>query len=340
MIQLGPHKLRSRFLLAPMAGISEMPFRTIAFQLGAGLCPSELISAEGLIRLSARTLRYLRFDATWERPFSVQLFGGKPEVMAQAAKVARDHGAEILDINMGCPVPKVTRNGAGSALLCDPDRAARIVELVQQATDLPVTAKIRAGIDSRSINAVEVGLKLQQGGVKAVAIHPRTKAQGYAGRADWSLIRQLKEALAVPVIGNGDVITPADARRMLAETGCDAVMIGRGALGNPWIFRELEGGAAPTLEEKAALILRHFDDYRAFCNDERRAVHQFRKHVGWYVRGLVGAAVFRKEAMRIEGAEALTARLREFLERAVPDQRSAGVEADGEDGVDYRAAYG
>ena len=331
--------LRSRWILAPMAGVSELPFRSIAFRMGAGLCPSELVSAEGLMRASARTMRYLRFDPAWERPFSVQLFGGKPDVLAEAAKVARDHGAQILDINMGCPVPKVTRNGAGAALLCDPGRAAEIVEKVGRATDLPVTAKIRSGMDAQSINCVEVAQTLERAGVQAIALHPRTRAQAYAGKADWSLIRAVKEAVkTVPVIGNGDVVTVADAHRMLAETGCDAVMIGRGALGNPWLFRELEGGAPPTLRERMELVLEHFEAYRTFCGDDRRAVHQFRKHVGWYVKGLVGAASFRKGAMSLEGADELAAALRGFLESAVPDGGAANVDED--DGVDYRAAYG
>ncbi len=337
-MQIGPHKLANRWILAPMAGISELPFRTIAFRLGAALCPTELVSAHGLMRASARTLRYLRHDPEVERPFSVQLFGGEPEVMAEAAKVAASHGADILDINMGCPVPKVTKSGAGAALLCDPERAARVVRLVREATGLPVTAKIRAGLDAKSINAVEVGRALEEAGAVAVALHPRTRAQGYSGQADWSLIRALKEALRVPVIGNGDGLTVADARRMLAETGCDAVMIGRGALGNPWLFRELEGGPPPTREERRDLVLAHFESHLAFCADERRAVHQFRKHLGWYCRGLVGAAAFRSEAMRIEPAKELFAAIDRYLSQAELDRRSR-PESD-EDEIDYRAAYG
>lgn len=336
-MQIGPHTLANRWILAPMAGISEMPFRSIAFRMGAALCPTELVAAHGLIRASARTLRYLRHDPEVERPFCVQLFGGEPEVMARAARVAAAQGADILDINMGCPVPKVTKSGAGSALLCDPERAAEIVRRVGEATGLPVTAKIRAGIDAKSVNAVEVGLALEAAGAAAVAIHPRTKAQGYSGKADWSLIRRLKEALRIPVIGNGDVLTVADAHRMIAETGCDAVMIGRGVLGNPWLFRELEGGPPPTREERRELVLAHFEAHLAFCGDERRAVHQFRKYVGWYCRGLVGAAAFRTEAMRLEPAKELAAALDRFLATAEPDRRSR---AGGDDEIDYRAAYG
>lgn len=338
-MRIGPWELKNRWILAPMAGISEMPFRRIAFRLGAGLCPTELVSAEGLMRASNRTMRYLRFDPAWERPFSVQVFGGKPDVLAEAAKVARDHGAQIIDVNMGCPVPKVTKSGAGCALMAEPARAAEVVEKIAAATGLPVTAKIRSGLDARSINCVEVGLALEAAGCAAVALHPRTRAQGYEGSADWSLIRALKQALRIPVIGNGDVKSVADAHRMLEETGCDAVMIGRGALGNPWIFRQLGGGAGPSREERHALVLEHFDDHMDFCGDERRGVHQFRKHLGWYARGLVGAAAFRSAAMRIESAAELRRALDDFFRDAVLDRRA--IERDAEDdGVDYRAAYG
>lgn len=337
-MRIGPYELKNRWILAPMAGISEMPFRSLAFQLGAALCPTELVSAEGLMRASNRTMRYLRRDEAWERPFSVQVFGGNPAVLAEASKVARDHGAQIIDVNMGCPVPKVTKSGAGCALMSDPPRAAEVIEHIGRATGLPVTAKIRAGIDSRSINCIEVGLALEAAGCAAVALHPRTRAQGYSGSADWNLIRELKAALRIPVIGNGDVKTVADARRMLEETGCDSVMIGRGALGNPWIFRELEGGAGPTVAERHQLVMHHFEAHLEFCGDERRAVHQFRKHLGWYAKGLVGAAAFRSEAMRIEPSAELRARLDSYFESAVLDRRSG--HADDDDGVDYRTAYG
>lgn len=338
-MRIGPYELKNRWILAPMAGISEMPFRSLAFRLGAGLCPTELVSAEGLMRASNRTMRYLRFDPEWERPFSVQVFGGKPEVLAEASKVARDHGAQIIDVNMGCPVPKVTKSGAGCALMSEPSRAAAVVEQIGKATGLPVTAKIRSGIDSKNINCVEVGKALEEAGCQALAIHPRTRAQGYAGSADWTLIRKLKEAVRIPVIGNGDVKSVADAKRMLAETGCDAVMIGRGALGNPWLFRELEGGTGPTIAERHSVVMEHYEAHLTFCGDERRAVRQFRKHLGWYARGLVGAASFRAEAMRIEPAEELRSALDAFFSEAEPDRRSSPDE-EGDDGVDYRSAYG
>ncbi len=338
-MRIGPYELKNRWILAPMAGISEMPFRTLAFRLGAALCPTELVSAEGLMRASNRTMRYLRFDPRWERPFSVQVFGGNADVLAEASKVARDHGAEIIDINMGCPVPKVTKSGSGCALMSDPARAGEVVAKIAAATGLPVTAKIRAGIDARSINCVEVGLALQDAGCEAVAIHPRTRTQGYAGSADWSLIKALKDALRIPVIGNGDVKSVADAHRMLEETGCDAVMIGRGALGNPWLFRELEGGPGPTAAERHELVMEHFEAHVAFCGDERRAVRQFRKHLGWYAKGLAGSSSFRSDAMQIEPAAELAAALDTYFASATLDRRSHPG-ADDDDGVDYRTAYG
>lgn len=338
-MQIGPHQLKNRWLLAPMAGISEMPFRRLSFQLGAGLCTTELVSAEGLMRASNRTMRYLRHDPEWERPFSVQVFGGNPDVLAEASMVAKEHGAQIIDVNMGCPVPKVTKSGSGCALMSDPPRAAEVVAKIAAKTGLPVTAKIRSGINSQSINCVEVGLALQEAGCQALAIHPRTRVQGYSGDADWSLIKLLKDALRIPVIGNGDVKTVADAHRMLAETGCDAVMIGRGALGNPWIFRELEGGHGPSVEERHALVMAHFEDHLEFCGDERRAVRQFRKHLGWYAKGLVGAASFRAMAMQIESSAELGAALDRFFSIAETDRRSRPV-VEEDDGIDYRTAYG
>ncbi|MGQ0508208.1 MAG: tRNA dihydrouridine synthase DusB [Myxococcaceae bacterium] len=254
-LSIGPYALRNPFILAPMAGVSEMPFRVLAFRMGAALCPTELVSAQGLFRANTRTLRYLRHDKEIERPYSLQIFGGEPEAMAKAAIVGKEWGAQIIDINMGCPVKKVTKTGAGSALLCDLPRAQEIIQRIQDATGLPVTAKIRSGWDHHSRNYVALALALESVGVAAIAIHPRTRAQGYSGQADWNCIAELKKHLKrTPVIGNGDVKTVADAERMRSTTGCDLVMIGRGALGNPWIFRQLLGGAAPTSQERCDTV--------------------------------------------------------------------------------------
>jgi tRNA-dihydrouridine synthase B len=357
MLPIGPYTLKNRWILAPMAGVSEMPFRVLAFRMGAALCPTELVSAQGLMRLSARTLRYLRHDAEVERPYSLQIFGGEPEVMVRAALVAKEQGAQVIDINMGCPVKKVTKTGAGSGLLCDPPRAAELVRQIRLATGLPVTAKIRAGWDASNKNFLQMADVLGAAGVAALAIHPRTRAQGYSGQADWSLIAALKAHVgsAFPVIGNGDVKTVADAHRMLESTGCDFVMIGRGALGNPWLFRELNGGAPPLADERCAVVLEHFrahvafvakdfkprrpDDYtpeRLKEHAESAAVHAFRKHLGWYAHGLTGASTFRAEVMKLEtSADVLHACERFFLKAQV-DARSAAEEYD----VDYRQALG
>jgi nifR3 family TIM-barrel protein len=332
VLRIGPHTLRNAYILAPMAGVSEMPFRLIALRLGAALAPTELVSAAGLMRASARTLRYLRHDPALERPFCVQIFGGDIAEMAEAALVAKDHGAEIIDINMGCPVPKVTKNGAGSALLCDPLRAGRLVAAIAGRTGLPVTAKIRAGWDSGRINATEVARALAESGAQAIAIHPRTRAQGYSGRADWSLIARVREVVSCVLIGNGDVCSSADAARMQRETGCDAVMIGRAALGYPWIFRELAGGPSPSVAERHAVLRGHFDAHLEHSGD--RGVKSFRRMLLWYAHGLRGASAFRTAAMRLEDPAAVRALIDGFFSEAVP-----GAE-DGERDIDYRAAYG
>ena len=319
-----------------MAGVSEQPFRVLAFRMGAGLCPTELVSAQGLMRANARTVRYLRHDAAVERPYSLQIFGGEPEVMAQAALVGKEWGAQIIDINMGCPVKKVTKSGAGSALLCDPPRAAAIVRAIREATGLPVTAKIRSGWDAQRRNYVEMAAALEDAGCVGLAVHPRTRAQGYAGEADWSVIADLRRHLgSMTLIGNGDVKTPSDARRMLETTGCDLVMIGRGALGNPWIFRQLEGGPAPDADERCHVVLDHFRAHVAFVGDAFAAVRSFRKHLSWYSHGLRGAAAFRAEVNQLVQPEQVELTVRRFFQEAEADAEVAE-----ERDVDYRAALG
>ncbi len=272
-----------------------------------------------------------------ERPFSLQLFGGEPEVMARAAVIAQQHGAQLIDLNMGCPVKKVTRSGAGSALMCDPPRAAEVVRQVRAATGLPVTAKIRSGWDAQQKNFLAVADALGEAGVAALAVHPRTRAQGYSGQADWSVIRQLKAHVgeSFPIIGNGDVKTRADAERMLDETRCDFVMVGRGALGNPWIFRVLNGGEGPSPDERADLVGAHLRSLLAFVGDELGAVRQFRKHLGWYSKGLHGASAFRTRVNTLDGAEAVFEAMEGFFRRAETD-----AAAPEEDDVDYAQALG
>ncbi|NMO15954.1 tRNA dihydrouridine synthase DusB [Pyxidicoccus fallax] len=337
MPQLGPYSLPNPYILAPMAGVSEMPFRVIAFRLGAALCPTELVSSQGLMRANQRTLKYLRYDAEVERPYSLQIYGGEPEAMARAAVVGREAGAQIIDINMGCPVKKVTKNGAGSALLCDPPRAARIVREIREATGLPVTCKIRSGWDVKSRNYLQMAAALQEAGCAALAIHPRTREQGYSGQADWSVIADLKRHFPdMPIIGNGDVKTPEDARRMRETTGCDFVMIGRAALGNPWIFRELLGGPPATPQERCALVLEHLRAHLDFVGDALGAVRSFRKQLAWYAHGLFGAAAFRAEVNALDAPGAVEDCVRRFFAAADTDAAGTSEEQD----VDYRAALG
>lgn len=353
MFRIGPYKIDPPFLLAPMASVSEMPFRVLALELGAGLATTELISAAGIFYKNRRTRQYLTFDRERERPYSVQLFGGAPEVMATAARAAVEHGADIVDINMGCPVRKVTGTGAGSALMCDTARAADIVRAMRTAVGdgVPVTAKIRSGWDDGSINAVDLARQLEDAGCAALAVHARTRAQGYSGHADWSLIARVKQAVRMPIIGNGDVVTFADAHRMRSETGCDAVMIGRGALGNPWIFSSLKAGrdlGPPSPAERAAFIARHLRAHLAFhetlsSDEERRALHTppalmavktFRQHLVWYARGLAGAKSFRERAMKLEEPAAVFEAIAAFFGGAALEG------GDDSDDVNYAQAFG
>jgi tRNA-dihydrouridine synthase B len=350
---IGGQRLANPFILAPMAGVSERPFRVIARELGASLAPTELISAAGLTRASARSKRFLARDPS-ERPFSVQLFGGDPGQMGEAAIAAREAGADLLDINMGCPVPKVTKNRAGSALLCNPDLAAELVEVMASKSGLPVTVKIRAGWDARSINAPEMAKRLEGAGAAAVALHARTRAQGYSGRADWGLIARVKQAVQIPVIGNGDVRSADDCARLMRESGCDAVMIGRAALGYPWIFRELLGGEPPSPEERRILVRRHFLEHLAFFAEGRppdinaygqaggdareiHALRQFRKHLLWYAHGLHGAAAFRAHAARLEERDEVLGAIDAFFGEA---RSAAPHELSAEPEFDVRGALG
>lgn len=361
MLRIGPHVIEFPYLLAPMAGVSEMPFRVLAFELGAGLATTELISAKGIFYQNRRTRQYMTFDRVKERPYSLQLFGGDEESMAVAAREAMEHGAEIIDINMGCPVKKVTKTGAGSSLLCDPERAANLVKKMRVAVEdrVPITAKIRSGWDANHINCVEMGRALEDAGCAAVAMHARTRAQAYSGVANWHLIGELKAALQIPVIGNGDVVTVADAQRMFRETDCDAVMIGRGALGNPWIFQALREGRevnVPAAERKT-FILRHLREHVSFhlsLDDEetrakrrntaeQQAIRTFRQHLIWYSRGLRGGSTFRQQAMTLETFPQVEDAIERFFCTMAADPSS--LEADGDthaddDGINYQQAFG
>ena len=302
-----------------MAGVSERPYRVLALRHGASAAPTELVSAKGLIFGQARTERYLARDEEVEEPFWVQIFGGDPDSMAKAAAHAAERGASIVDINMGCPVKKVTRNGAGSALLLDPDRVGTMIEKMRAESGLPVTIKIRSGWDDDQVTALSIGRVAEQAGASLVALHARTREQGYSGFANWGLIKELVESLTIPVIGNGDAWNATRAQAMKRETGCAAVMIGRGALGNPWIFSKLRDPSyEPSPEDRTSLILERLNAHTSFVGEELRAVRRFRTHLSWYCTGLAGAAHFRREIFLIDDLSEVQRRIEEFFMKSMP----------------------
>jgi len=306
------------YALAPMAGTSSEPFRLIARRMGASHCPTELISAQGLLHNAKASLRYMQHRPERETPFCVQLFGGEAKLMARAAQRAKALGAHMLDLNMGCPVKKVTQTGAGAALMTEPERAADICKAMADATGLPVTAKIRSGWDAQHQNYLEVAQALAKAGVAALAVHPRTRAQGYSGQADWQVIARIKQRFgsAFAVLGNGDVRSLADAARMQAQTGCDFVMVGRAALGNPWIFRELLGGAAPSPKERWQVAWEHFEAYAAWVGNREVALKSFRKQWGYYSHGLEGASAFRAAMFSLSEESAVRRMAQAFFVQA------------------------
>ncbi|MGA2191815.1 MAG: tRNA dihydrouridine synthase DusB [Nitrospirota bacterium] len=297
-MKIGNVEITGKAVLAPLAGITDMPFRMICKEQGAALVYTEMISAEGLIRNQKGTDEITE-SCPGERPVAFQLFGRKPASMARAARLLAEKGADIIDINMGCPVKKVTKGGAGSALLKDISEAAAVIRAVVEASRVPVTVKMRTGINLDKFVAVELAQAAEAAGSSAVAVHGRSAGQGFGGKADWSKIAAVKAAVKIPVIGNGDIVSANDARRMLDETGCDLVMVGRGALGNPWIFSEinalLEHGELPPPEPKVRgeTLLRHL---RAVTGriGESAGVKVMRKHGAWYSKGLVGSPEFRR----------------------------------------------
>ena len=300
-LRIGSLELRSPWVLAPMAGFTDAVMRTLCEEQGASLTYTEMVSAKGLYYGGSKTGE-LTFIPENAGPAAIQIFGSEPEIMAFAAKHLDSLPNEILDINMGCPVPKVVRNGDGSALMQDPSLVHDIVKAVTAATEKPVTVKIRKGFDEKSANAVEVALAAEEGGAAAVCVHGRFRSQYYSGEADRSIIRDVKEALKVPVIASGDVTDAVSGMSMLSETGCDMVMIGRGALGNPWIFRELDAAwrgqdipPRPSEEERVSMMIRHLE---MLCDlkGERTGVREFRKYIMRYTKGMRGSAAVRRIA--------------------------------------------
>ncbi|MCQ4726680.1 tRNA dihydrouridine synthase DusB [Anaerotignum faecicola] len=297
-MKIGSLELKNNVFLAPMAGVTDMPFRVICSEMGCGLVYSEMVSAKGLMYGSKNTEKLLSVDKR-ERPIAVQLFGSSPEILGKMAKSLEDAPIDIIDVNMGCPAPKIVKNGEGSALMKTPALVGEIVRSVVESQKKPVTVKFRKGFDDGSINAVEIAEIAEANGASAVAVHGRTREQYYSGKADWDIIKEVKKSVSIPVIGNGDVFSPQDAENLFDYTGCDAVMIGRGAQGNPWIFRRitkyLETGEIlppPDAGERMEVALRHLKMLVDF-KGEYIGVREMRRHLSDYTKGMAGAAQMR-----------------------------------------------
>ncbi len=312
--KIGPVDIENPFVLAPMAGITDLPFRILCKEQGAGLLYTEMVSAKAISYRNRNTIPLMEISPK-EHPVALQIFGSEPELMAEVARSIEDQPFDILDINMGCPVPKVVNNGEGSALLKDPELIRKIVSAVSRAVKKPVTVKMRIGFEGADVDPVEIAKIMEDAGAAAIAVHGRTRQQYYSGKADWDTIRKIKEAVSVPVIGNGDVDSPKKAEAMLKETGCDGVMIGRAVRGNPWIFREMnyyfETGELlprPSVEELKEMILRHAR-HQIEKKGEYTGIREMRKHVAWYTAGMRYSAGIRRESNLISDYEELKALL-------------------------------
>ena len=318
-MKIGNLELENNVFLAPMAGVTDLPFRILCKEMGCGLVYSEMVSAKGILYDNKNTTELLEIDPK-ERPVAVQLFGSDPEILGAMAKKIEQYPIDIIDVNMGCPAPKIVKNGEGSCLMKTPELVGRIVKSLVESQSKPVTIKFRKGFDDDHINAVEIAKIAEANGASAVAVHGRTREQYYSGKADWDIIKQVKEAVNIPVIGNGDVFTPQDAKNLLEHTGCDAIMVGRGAQGNPWVFKRilhyLQTGELlpePTAEERVEKALRHAQmliDYKG----EYIGVREMRKHMAWYMKGMPGAAELRGKLNYAENRAELEALLRGYLE--------------------------
>lgn len=304
-LRIGNVNLENNLILAPMAGVCDLPFRVLCKEQGAGLLCMEMVSAKGIYYNNKNTEILLTIEPG-ERPVSLQLFGADAYIMSEMAKRIEERPFDILDINMGCPVPKVVNNGEGSALMKQPKLVYEIVSQIVKAIKKPVTVKIRKGFDDDHVNAVEIAKIVEEAGASAVAVHGRTREQYYSGKADWDIIRQVKETLSIPVIGNGDILSAQDVQKMKQQTGCDGFMIGRGAQGNPWIFAQIlhyldtgEELPKPDIREVAAMILRHARDQIAY-KGEVMGIREMRKHAAWYTSGYKNSAKLRGKINEVE----------------------------------------
>lgn len=320
MFKIGNIEIKNNVVLAPMAGISNSAYRTIIKEMGCGLIYAEMVSDKAITYGSKKTIDML-YMTDFERPISQQIFGSDKESFVTSAKyIYENMKPDIIDINMGCPVPKVAvRAQAGSALLKNPDKVYEIVKAVKEAVPCPVTVKIRSGWDENSINAVEIAKVIEKAGADAIAVHPRTRAQGYSGKANWNIIKEVKENVNIPVIGNGDILTCYDAKRMLDETGCDAIMIGRGVLGNPWLIKDcieyLEDKKEPkevSVEEKINMIKYHIELLRKTKCD-KLALLEIRSHASWYLKGIKNSSKLRTDICKAKNIEELLNLIEEFL---------------------------